>query len=113
MRRTPLNPIFGCFALSLLLYGFLLPTVSTIRGSSSTGGDVLEGIFEQLFFLAFVLPVYAVITLATAWWLYRSFLKTKPKRDSEARVLGFFTIVLMVPHLTMVLVAVISWIFSL
>jgi hypothetical protein len=46
-------------------------------------------------FLATILPVYVVITVSTAWWLYRSFLQTKPKRDSEARVLGFFTIVLL------------------
>ena len=113
MPGNPTKSILSCLVLAISLYGLILKVVlSSGPSSSSNVGDILSSIFEPLILLATIFPIYAVITIATAWWLYASFRTTKPKRDSEARVLGFFAILLIVPHVAVVLATGVFWIFG-
>jgi len=110
MTKDPFKSILSCLILAISLYGLpFVAVMSSVNDSARGLANILSSIFEPLNYLTGIFPTYILATLLTISWLYIAFTKTRPKRDSEARVLGFFTILLMVPHVALISTVGVFW----
>lgn len=93
MLPSPLTSLYCCLLLMLLLY--LMLFVWFMQEFS----EGLVVIFTKHARAKNIIqPVYLAVTVLTSAWFWISFAKTRQRRDSEVRVLGFLGITILVPH---------------